>query len=187
LAQSEKHIIPILHAISRLNLPLHFHCPNGLHIRFISQPLAHLMYANNFQMIRLGYESSDQAARWQHASDDKVSDREFKQAVEHLTKAGFSHAQLEAYLLAGLPGQKMTEIEQSAQSVHQLGLKIRLCQYSPIPGTRLFDVSCCQYGIDPTEPLLHNNTILPALDKRLSYETFQQFKDHVQQLNCQLT
>jgi len=187
LAQSEKHIIPILHAISRLNLPLHFHCPNGLHIRFISQPLAHLMYANNFQMIRLGYESSDQAARWQHASDDKVSDREFKQAVEHLTKAGFSPAQLEAYLLTGLPGQKMTEIEQSAQSVHQLGLKIRLCQYSPIPGTRLFDVSCCQYGIDPTEPLLHNNTILPALDKRLSYETFQQFKDHVQQLNCQLT
>ena len=34
--------------------------------------------------------------------------------AENLDKAGFPRKQLEAYILTGLPGQKMAEIEKSA-------------------------------------------------------------------------
>ena len=137
-------------------------------------------------MIRLSYESSDVAEHWQQAGDNKTSDRDFKLAVECLTLAGYKPADLEAYILTGLPGQTMNEIEHSTQYVHKLGLQIRLCQYSPIPGTPLFELSCRQFGIDPNEPLLHNNSILPVLDNTVSYHTFQQFKTHIANLNHSL-
>ncbi|MBN1766100.1 MAG: radical SAM protein [Sedimentisphaerales bacterium] len=187
LARANTHIIPILQQCRQLTkyigLQLRFYCPNGLHMRFINQEVADLMAANHFDMIRLSYESSDYAPRWQAASDDKVSDQDFKTAVNCLKKAGFRPSQLEAYILTGLPGQSMDEINQSAQVVHDLGVQVRLCQYSPIPGTPLFETSCREYGVNPDEPLLHNNSILATLDKRVSFETFQRFKDKIQQLN----
>ena len=138
-------------------------------------------------MVRLSYESSDTAPHWQRAGNDKVSDRVFHDAVANLLSAGYRPHQLEAYILTGLPGQTMAEIEQSAHTVHDMGLKIRLCQYTPIPGTKLFETSCDKFGIDPGEPLLHNNSILPTLDRHIGYETFQRFKDHIKHLNQSLS
>jgi len=186
LARSQDHIIPILDQVKKLNLPLRFYCPNGLHCRFISEKVARLIYANNFKMVRLSYESSDTAPYWQRAGNDKVSDRVFHDAVANLLSAGYRPHQLEAYILTGLPGQTMAEIEQSAHTVHDMGLKIRLCQYTPIPGTKLFETSFDKFGIDPGEPLLHNNSILPTLDRHIGYETFQRFKDHIKELNQSL-
>ena len=186
LANAENHIIPILQQTQKIDQPLYFHCPNGLHCRFVTPEVAKLMYANRFRMIRLSFESADTAARWQKASDNKTSERDLIQAVENLENAGYRRADLEGYILTGLPGQTYDEIRQSADFVHDLGIQVRLCQYSPIPGTKLFELSCREYGVDPTEPLLHNNSILPALDKRLSFEDFQKFKDHIQSLNRSL-
>jgi len=183
LARAQSHIIPILQRIAELDLPLRFHCPNGLHVRFITPEVAKLMRQNNFEMIRLSYESASAVSMAQQVSDGKVSDRYFRRAIKNLEKAGFSREQLEAYILTGLPGQEMTEIEQSAQTVHELGVQVRLCQFSPIRGTGLFETACREYGLDPHEPLLHNNSILPALDKRVSLNTFQQFKNHIAELN----
>jgi len=144
------------------------------------------MFANRFRMIRLSYESSDSAHRWQQASDNKIKDHDLVRAVQNLQNAGYQPRDLETYILTGLPGQTLEEINQSADFVHQLGVKVRLCQYSPIPGTRLFDTSCRQYGLDPTEPLLHNNTILSCLDRRISPAGFQRFKEHIKDLNNSL-
>lgn len=183
LANAENHIIPILQQTQKIDLPLYFHCPNGLHCRFVTPEVATLMYANRFRMIRLSFESADTAARWQKASDNKTSERDLIQAVENLENAGYRRADLEGYILTGLPGQTYGEIRQSADFVHHLGIQVRLCQYSPIPGTKLFELSCREYGVDPHEPLLHNNSILPALDKRLTFNDFQTFKDYIQSLN----
>jgi len=186
LAGGEQRIINILQRCLQLNLPLRFHCPNGLHARFITERIAELIYTNNFSTVRISYEASDSSIRWQQASDHKVSDKDFQNAVRSLVGAGYKASQLDAYILVGLPGQTISEMEQSALAACDLGLKVRLCQYSPIPGTRLFDLACRRYGIDPAEPLLHNNTVLPALDKAISWETLQQFKNNIQQLNQSL-
>jgi len=184
LANAANHIIPILQKTLDFDLPMRFYCPNGLHCRFITAELAKLMRRNNVRMIRLSYESS--VGRWQFASDNKTSDRFFCRAVDNLTSAGYVSGELEAYIIVGLPGQTMDEIESSAAAVHKMGVKVRLCQYSPIPNTKLFELSCEQYDIDPTEPLLHNNTILATLDRRVSRETFQQFKDNITETNLSL-
>ena len=186
LAAADHHIVPILKRIKKLDLNLRFHCPNGLHCRFLTPDVARLMAANRFEMIRLSYESSDQSLYWREASDYKVSDRIFHEAVENLLAAGFRPDQLDAYILTGLPGQTLDECERSARAVHDLGLKIRLCQYSPIPNTPLFERACREYGVDSEEPLLHNNTILPTLDRRVGFETFQRFKNRVDQMNHSL-
>lgn len=187
LFNPESHIIPILEQTKHIDLPLYFHCPNGLHCRFVTPEVATLMYANRFRMIRLSFESADTAARWQKASDNKISQSDLTGAVENLERAGYRRSDLEGYILTGLPGQTYDEIRQSADFVHQLGIQVRLCQYSPIPGTKLFELSCDEYGVDPNEPLLHNNSILPVLDRRLSFNDFQKFKDHIQALNRLLT
>ena len=187
LAHADRHIIPILQKTAALDLPLRFHTPNGLHCRFLTPQIAELMAANRFRMIRLSFESADSAQRWQHASDHKIKNHDLVRAAQNLQNAGYRPPDLETYILTGLPGQTLDEINQSANFVHQLGTQVRLCQYSPIPGTPLFDLACRQYGIDPHEPLLHNNSILSCLEPRISLNDFQHFKDHIKNLNHSLS
>ena len=187
LARAEDHIVPLLEAVGRLDLPLRFHCPNGLHARFVTPEIAELMHANEFQMVRLSYEASGADSTAQTASDGKISDRLLRRAVTYLDKAGFSRHRLQAYILTGLPGQSMAEIERSAAAGHDLGVQLRLCQYSPIPGTALFDAACREFGIAADEPLLHNNTLMPCLDAASSLEDFQEFKHRVNAMNRELS
>lgn len=187
LAHAERHLVPILKKTAELDLPLQFHTPNGLHCRLLTPQIAKLMHANNFRMIRLSFESADAAPRWQKASDHKIKNHDLTNAVQNLKNAGYRPRDLETYILTGLPGQTLHEIDQSANFVHQLGVQVRLCQYSPIPGTPLFDDACRQFDIDTQEPLLHNNSILACLDPRISPTEFQQFKNHIKILNNSLT
>lgn len=184
---AQKHLIPILQKTKALNLPLRFHCPNGLHCRYVTEELAQLMHDNHFEMIRLSFESAGAAGPWQQASDNKISDRHLINAVNRLESAGFARSQIEGYILTGLPGQTMNEIRQSADFVHQQGAQVRLCHYSPIPHTKLFDTACKKFGVDPNEPLLHNNSILATLDENVSFEEFNQFKTEISLINQNLS
>lgn len=179
LANRQSHIVPILERISRLQLPLSFHCPNGLHVRFIDEPTAELMFANNFETIRLSYEGKGTDSKSQQSSDQKVTDKQFLNALNSLESGGYKRANLEAYILVGLPRQSLGEIQRSGQFVHDQGLQVRLCQYSPIPKTPLFELTCQKYHINPDEPLLHNNTITPARDKTLTDDQLRQFKQQI--------
>ena len=186
LADSDRHIIPILRQLADLDLPLRFHCPNGLHPRFITTEVAELLAANRFTMIRLSFEASSSHSTGQLTSDNKINDVIFADAVRKLEAAGFDRSQLETYILTGLPGQTITELQHSAAAVHELGLQIRICQYSPIPGTKLFQQACQLYNIDPNEPLLHNNTALPIVGPQLDYAAFRDFKTCIDQMNQKL-
>ncbi len=186
LVNADNHFIPILDQIAALKIPTRFYTPNGLHCRFISPQVAQRMYDNGFEMIRLSYEASDEATRWQQASDNKVNDHYFYEAMENLNQAGYQTNQLEAYVLVGMPGQTLEETAASAQAAHRAGLRVRLCQFTPIPHTPLFKTACQEYGIDPDEPLLHNNSILATLDRRVSMDEFQKFKNLIHHLNGKL-
>lgn len=192
LAQAPDHIIPILRSLAKLNLPLRFHCPNGLHARFIGPEVAELMHANRFGMIRLSYEAASLDNPARRASDNKVNDRDLIRAVVNLENAGYKRSRLEAYILIGLPDQPLQQMLDSALAVNELGLRICICQYSPIPGTSLFTQACRQLGIDPNEPLLHNNSLLRPHEEQDAgstagaYAVRQQFKDVVMQMNRSL-
>ena len=81
----------------------------------------------------------------------------FERAVAHLRAAGFTAQELGAYILAGLPGQPLADVEASIRFVHLLGVQAKLALFSPIPGTPDGDTMLWP-GADP---LLHNNTVFP--------------------------
>jgi radical SAM superfamily enzyme YgiQ (UPF0313 family) len=152
-----QHIIPILEGVLSRGIQARFHTPNALHAREISADLARLMHRVGFSRVRLSLETIDTGR--QQTTGDKVTTADFVRAVTHLQAAGFTSPDLAAYLLAGLPGQALSEVEASIRFVHRLGVQAKLALFSPIPGTPDGD-RALPAGADP---LLHNNTVYPYL------------------------
>ncbi len=118
LLDAGRHIVPILEGVLERGLAPRLHAPNGLHAREIDRRLAGLMRRAGFATIRLSLETVD--AGRQRATGGKVSTGAFERAVENLQRAGFGAAELGAYILAGLPGQPLTEVEGTVRFVHGL-------------------------------------------------------------------
>jgi len=171
------HLGPILEALVKQDLGLRFHTPNALHVRELSTEPADLLWCAGFKTIRLGFETSDMTIH--QCLDRKLSDGDFERAVRSLLKAGFSKEQIGAYILAGLPGQSVRSVKDTAEFVNKAGAMPYLAEYSPIPHTPLWDkaVACSQYDL-VSEPLFHNNTLLPCWHEEQRKE-FKQVKARV--------
>lgn len=152
---NNKHIKRYLKKIINAGMEVKFHSPNGLHARFIDIELAELMRKSTFVGPRLSVETSldDKHDEWHN----KISSKEFAEAVSNLRAAGYNKGEYSAYVLLGAPGTTIDEVKKTVDYVHSLGAKIYLSEYSPIPGTKMSDI----YGYDEEEPLLHNNSIFP--------------------------
>jgi len=173
LWDADSHIKPILAEIIRRDLGIRFHTPNGLHVRMIDAELARLMKRANFATIRLSLEtvSPDRLADW----DGKVSYDDFTRAAADLKAAGFTSAELGAYVMTGLPGETFDEAARAVAAAHAAGVTVRLAEYSPIPGTAYFERARRNSPVDITEPLMQNNTVIPAggIGPRDGYETLK--------------
>jgi hypothetical protein len=119
------------------------------------------MLKTGFQTIRLGLESSD--PHLQNKTGNKVTKKEFIRAAAALKKAGFSEKEVGVYVLAGLPGQEFQSAYDTVRFVQDQGLRPYVAEYSPIPGTSLWQ-EAVQWSRFPIaeEPLFHNNTLLPC-------------------------
>ena len=115
----------------KFGMGINFHTPNALHIRAITQKAADLMFKAGFKTIRLGLETTDFGARRHY--DVKVSGNQFLEAVARLKQAGFEEKQIGAYLLCGLPGQDLGQVEASIHQVREAGIQPVLAYYTPIP------------------------------------------------------
>jgi len=161
LIEAETHLAVLLKHLERLKLDVRFHTPNAIHAKEITPEIAGLMRRCGFKTIRLGLETADFSMR--QALDDKVAEGEFEQSVHYLLEAGFFSNQIGAYILVGLPGQTVDSVIKTIGFVEDAGAIPYLSEYSPIPGTGLWDeaLRCSKYDLD-AEPLYHNNTILPC-------------------------
>jgi radical SAM superfamily enzyme YgiQ (UPF0313 family) len=161
LVDFEKHLGLILEALVKQDLGLRFHTPNALHVKELSYEAANLLWAAGFKTIRLGFETSDMTMH--QRLDRKLSEGDFERAVRSLIKAGFAKEQIGAYILAGLPGQSVQSVKESAEFVAQAGAMPYLAEYSPIPHTPLWEAAVASSPYDlVSEPLFHNNTLLPC-------------------------
>ncbi len=186
LVNAAKRFVPICERLIASALPFRIHSPNGLHCRFITPEIAKLMHRVGFESIKLSYEASDDSPEYQAASDNKVNDDFFSQAVANLKTAGFRASQIGAYIMNGMPGQSLEQMEKSAQAVLRAGVKARLCQFTPIPGTEMFRKACQMMNLDPDEPLLHDHSLMLSKSADITTEQFQRFKDRVGILNNQI-
>ncbi len=171
----EKHLGPILEGLLRKDVSVRFHTPNALHVREVTPERAGLLFGAGFKTLRFGLETTN----WerQMAWGGKMDQEDLYRAVTALKKAGFGKNQIEVYLLCGLPGQPLTEMEKTIREVKRLGLRPRLAEYSPLPKTALWE-EACRVSRFPLaeEPLFHNNSLWPCLNP-FSWETVQALKD----------
>jgi radical SAM superfamily enzyme YgiQ (UPF0313 family) len=161
LIEPSKHIIPILKEIIERDIHCNFHTPNGLHIKEMDEETASLLFRTGFKTIRLGFETSNEAMQLE--TGGKVDNQAFEQAVKYLKRAGYSGKEIGVYIMMGLPGQKIREVEESIAFVKGKGAKPMLAEYSPIPHTPLFEKAkrMSQFDLE-NEPLYQNNSILPC-------------------------
>lgn len=155
LLHAEHHLVPILREVIDRGWHVSFHTPNGLHAGAITPSLALWMRRAGFVTVRLSLETID-PARQRHTGG-KVTLDQFEQAVWNLRAAGFRAGELGAYILAGLPNQPLSEVEETVRFVHRCGVQAKLALFSPIPGTPDGD-----RALPPqADPLWHNDTVYP--------------------------
>ena len=175
LVDAEKHAAPMFEGIIDAGIDVCFHTPNAIHIREITGQAARLMYKAGFKTLRLGLETASFEERKE--LDRKVTAEEFKQAAAFLKEAGFRENQIGAYLLTGLPGQELNDIEDSIKTVKQAGITPILAHYSPIPHTALWKqaVASSRYDLE-SDPVFTNNAIAPCQDNTFSWERLTHLK-----------
>jgi len=175
LVNARNHILPVLEGVLRRRLSVRFHTPNALHVREVKQATAALMFAAGFETIRLGLETAAFARRG--ALDAKVTASEFERAVDVLQRAGFKRRQVGAYLLFGLPGQTIADIEASIRIVKNSGITPVIAHYTPIPHTALWPqaVAASRYDLEK-DPVFSNNAIMPCSQEPFSWEIVSRLK-----------
>ena len=114
LANADSHIKVILREIIADGLNLRFHCPNGLHARFIDDELAYLMKNSGFKTLRLSLETVDEQR--QKETGGKVSNEDLINAINALKRYGFTKNDIGVYLMYGLLGQSLEEVKMASSS-----------------------------------------------------------------------
>jgi radical SAM superfamily enzyme YgiQ (UPF0313 family) len=175
LVKPDDMAIPLLREIVKHALPCQFHCPNGLHLRELTDEIAGLMFKAGFRTIRFGFETAD--AGRQSETGGKATNRELQNAIKYLKKAGYRGEDIGIYLLCGMPWQAAEEVRESILFVKSCGAKPILAEYSPIPGTELWEaaVKASPFNI-AEEPLFQNNTLLPCRAENFTYEMYLSLK-----------
>lgn len=163
LMDAANHALPILESAAEKFPGLRWHTPNGLHAAAISKRVALAMKKAGFETIRIGLESA--ADEFHRQTGGKTDMKSFISAVKDLKEAGFSRKQIGVYLLVGLPRQSTDQIEDDVDRVLQAGAFPKLAEYSPIPGTRMWE-EATRFARFPIgqEPLFQNCTLLPTAE-----------------------
>ena len=176
LIEPSQHFIPIMKEVIKRGIHCNFHTPNAIHIKEIDEEVADLLFHGGFKTIRLGLETSNEAT--QIETGRKVDNQEFREAVKHLKRAGYSSEEMGVYILVGLPGQRVGEAEEGIALVKETGAKPILVEYSPIPHTPLFEKAkkMSQFDLE-NEPLFHNNSILPCQWEGFTMGDYKRLKE----------
>jgi radical SAM superfamily enzyme YgiQ (UPF0313 family) len=182
LAQAADYAKPMLRIVARAPRGAEFYNPNAVNVSLIDRELAELLHEAGFQEVRLGLESADPAV--QKATGGKVNRRGFETAVNLLFDAGFRKSAIQTYILAGLPLQKWEEAKRSVDYAADLGVKVHLAQYTPIPHTPMFEKykHLARYPITE-EPLFQNNALFPFSWEGFTDEDMNHLKSYVRERN----
>jgi radical SAM superfamily enzyme YgiQ (UPF0313 family) len=180
--EADSHMKIILKELISLELKTRFHCPNGVHARFIDDELAYLMKQTGFTTLRLGLEtiSEERQAR----TGGKIFNDDFAYAVRVLRKYGFTKEHIGAYLMYGLPGQGLAEVRDGVSFLKGLDVRVHLTEFSPIPGTPCWE-ELKQKGVisDDIDPLLTNNTVFSFLFSGYDRKALSKLKLDVKEYN----
>ncbi len=182
LYDADRNIKPLLEAIVRSGIRIRLHAPNGLHARYLDEELAHLMKEAGFTTIRLSLETVNFAR--QGRTGGKVTTGDLMKSVRSLQNSGFTKEHIGVYLLYGLPGQGLREVEEGVALLKDLNVRILLAEFSPIRGTACWDDLVKSTVItDDLDPLLTNNTVFALLYSGYDWTEVERIKIAVKEYN----
>lgn len=175
LINKETRLKPFLRSIIDNKININFHTPNGIHLKELDEETAFLMKESGFKTIRCGFETSNEIH--QKLIGKKADNRDFKKAIEFLFKAGFNKDNIGVYIMMGIPFQTKDAVLESINFVKENSIKCNLCEYSPIPGTKLFEEALKETD-KPLydEPLFHNNSALSLWSKKFDLNIINELK-----------
>lgn len=185
LLGNEEELRKALEEVCRHGWKLRFHTPNAIHIRALTQDWCDLLHGSGFRTLRLGLETnrSDRQRAW----GGKVEADMFRGAVQRLRQSGFSSEQIGVYLLAGLPGQDITEVDDAIEEVEGAEAHPFLSEYSPVPRTAMWKEACAVSPFDLAgEPLYHNNTFFACRRPDFSLADLQRLKARAEEARRKL-
>jgi hypothetical protein len=166
LYKAGENFFPLTGAIDALGASINLHCPNGLHVRYITDRVAESMIRSGFKTIRLGYETGNR--RYQKETASKTTVHELKKTIALLHKHGTSSLDIGIYLMAGLPGQTPGQVLEEIRSIGSLNVKVKPVFLSPVPHTRVFTCYASVFPELTTDYHTHNDlffiTKLPGWD-----------------------
>ncbi len=180
----------VLKGIIKNKIRAYYHLPNGLHAKFIDEEIAELLYKAGFVEIRLGFEISDE--RLQKDTGGKVTSQELINAMNNLEKAGYERKDIGIYVMVGLPYLSMKNVVDALLFANDLGGRLHLSEYSPVPHTRDYErMSEDIKKLLDSEPLYHNNIVFPYISginqKELrEIKALVKFLNYGSQLNIKL-
>lgn len=183
LAQADEFAKPMLRFVAKSPHGTEFYNPNAVNAALMDEELAELLHAARFQEVRLGLESADPAV--QKATGGKVNRKGFEKAVNLLFDAGFQKKAIQTYILAGLPLQRWEEVKKSVDYAADLGVRVHLAQYTPIPHTPMFEQyrHLARYPI-ADEPLFQNNALFPFAWDGFTDGDMNHLKSYVRERNA---
>ncbi|MCP4148535.1 MAG: radical SAM protein [bacterium] len=137
LINKSKRFLKVFEKVSlELGRDVGFHTPNGLHAGEIDRETAGIFYKSGFKTLCLSFESTSKDILTK--SSDKVTVKQMVNAVKNLEAAGYARSDIGVYLLFGLPGQRLEDIEAALDFAADLGVTPHLSNFSPVPGTTDF-------------------------------------------------
>ncbi len=182
LVDSDGHIKPVMKEIIKKGLDIRFHTPNGLHARFIDDEVARLMKESGFRTVRVSLETV--SPDLQERTGGKVRIDEFKRSIKALKKAGFTKKELGVYLMFGLPGQGLDDVIEGVNFLKSLEVRIHLTEFSPIPGTPLWNEMVTSGMIsEDMDLLLTNNSVFYYLFSGYDIKRLEELKLEIKRYN----
>ncbi|MFC1770930.1 B12-binding domain-containing radical SAM protein [Candidatus Margulisiibacteriota bacterium] len=154
LFKPEKILLPFLTELKKRKSQINLHTPNALHVRYLTESLAEEMISAGVKTFYLGIENIDYS--WQKETGIKLQVEDITKAAQILKSHGVEKKNITAYILLGHPKSKIKDIEKTMEFINNLGIKILLSEFSPVPGTE--DGDLCIKEQDTADPLMHNKT-----------------------------
>jgi hypothetical protein len=184
LYRADKGLVPFLEALRERGPRPRLHCPNGLHLGYLTPELSTLMKAAGFVTLRFGFESSAPGQR--SRTESKAARHVAWQAMRYAREAGFASTDLGIYVMGGLPGQTPSQMTDDLRFVADLGVLVKPVFVSPVPHTRLFEEYRSRFPDLATDPLTHNDTYFVTRLPRWGWAAVEEIRGLARELNARL-
>ncbi len=176
LHRRKERLLPLLEKVIAHMPAARFHTPNGLLLAHVDGETAALMKKSNFKTLRFGFETADPGLG--RRTGFKIDRESFRKKIAILRKAGFQRERIGIYIMVGLPGQPVRDVEESIRFVKDCGVDANLTEFSPVPGTPEFRRALDESAVDfESDPELQNNTLLPLRSPLFTNDILNRLKN----------